>query len=146
MGQYDARTSRGKAREPRLLKAWHTPAQRTLGQRLGSINKSASSASSRHAARDDGVLATRKHMDGGMEMSFIPRTSSKGDEEDDRDEYSGGTARKERVDKGVERFGAGMEKGGKDRDAEGLEGEGRDGRTRRRLVGRSGSKNAFRRR
>lgn len=82
-----------------------------------------------------------------MEMSFIPKTSARAGE-DEQDEYSGGTSRKERqADKKVERFGAGMEKGSAGDDEQGqLEGEGRDGRTRRRLGGRSGSKNAFRRR
>lgn len=92
------------------------------------------------------MLATRKHLDGGMEMSFIPKTTSRGDSEE-RDEYSGGTSKKERAaERKVERFGAGMEKGSARDEDEGLEGEGRDGRTRRRMGGRSGSKNAFRKR
>lgn len=72
-------------------------------------------------------------------MSFIPQTKSRGDR-DERDEHSGGTRRKDRK---IERFGAGMEKG---QEEEEVVGDGRGGRSRRREVGRSASKNAFRRR
>lgn len=85
-------------------------------------------------------------------MSFTPQTSAGADEE--RDEYSGGTARSQRVGaeervprvKKVERFGAGLEKGGADEGGEDLGTMQREGRSKRRDPGRSGSKNAFRRR
>jgi ribosome biogenesis protein ENP2 len=86
-----------------------------------------------------------------MEMSFVPQTTG-GD--DEQDEYSGGTARKERGGAGeereprgkkVERFGAGLEKGGEEQGGEDLGTMQREGRSKRRDPGRSGSKNAFRR-
>lgn len=79
-------------------------------------------------------------------MSFIPQSSKThsnrnrgGEEEEEKDEYSGGTKRKDRK---IERFGAGLEKGQED---EVVEGDLRGGRSRRREVGRSASKNAVRR-
>ncbi|OXG31766.1 ribosome biogenesis protein ENP2 [Cryptococcus neoformans Ze90-1] len=113
----------------------------TFGQRLHSQSKSNSSKIS--ADHDPSILATRRAADGGMEMSFIPSSKSRSgrgagnDSDDDQDEYSGGTRRKDRV----ERFGAGMEKGQVEDD----ELEGRGGRLQRRRPGRSASKNAFRR-
>jgi ribosome biogenesis protein ENP2 len=79
-----------------------------------------------------------------MEMSFIPQSKGRhregdGDDEE-RDEYSGGTRKKDRK---VERFGAGMERGQEEVE---VEESMRKGRTTRRHVGRSASKNAFRRR
>ena len=71
-----------------------------------------------------------------MEMSYIPTRKP---EREDRDEYSGGTARRERGKR--EKFGAGLEKG-EMREEVG----GRGGRTERRHVGRSASKKVFRRR
>ncbi|KAJ1301998.1 hypothetical protein OPQ81_000833 [Rhizoctonia solani] len=72
--------------------------------------------------------------DGGFEMSFIP--SGKSDEPKRKTgKPTGG--------KKVERFGAGMERGGW-REEDPAESE-RNGRTRRRTGVRSGSKNAFRR-
>jgi ribosome biogenesis protein ENP2 len=75
-----------------------------------------------------------------MEMSFIPSGKARRDDAEEQDEYSGGTKRAER-NKKIERFGAGMEKGQMDEET-----SGRGGRTQRRHVGRSASKNAFRRR
>jgi ribosome biogenesis protein ENP2 len=46
--------------------------------------------------------------------------------------------------KGVERFGAGMEKGGEDPNMRALSEQERSGRSQRRRGMRSGSKNAFR--
>ncbi|ODO02887.1 hypothetical protein I350_05728 [Cryptococcus amylolentus CBS 6273] len=112
----------------------------TFGQRLHS--QASKSSKSSAPAHDPSILAMRKAADGGMEMSFIPSSNSRsrkgGDEDgDDQDEYSGGTRRKDRV----ERFGAGMEKGGREDE----EFEDRGGRTQRRRPDRSASKNAFRR-
>lgn len=96
----------------------------------------------------------RRHVDGGMEMSFVPQTNG---DDDEKDEYSGGTARNERKSGGreereprgkkIERFGAGLEKGGEmdDVGGEDLGTMQREGRQKRRDPGRSGSKNAFRR-
>ncbi|OCF71502.1 ribosome biogenesis protein ENP2 [Kwoniella mangroviensis CBS 8886] len=120
--------------------------QPTFGQRLKTSNQS--SRNGKGLGEDPSVLAMRKSADGGMEMSFIPsskpsRSNGPDGEDDEQDEYSGGTRRKDRK---VERFGAGMEKGQLDDDDEGQEGEGRSGRTKRRHPGRSASKNAFRKR
>ncbi|KDN47289.1 hypothetical protein RSAG8_03768, partial [Rhizoctonia solani AG-8 WAC10335] len=71
--------------------------------------------------------------DGGFEMSFVP--SGTLDEPRRR-------TNKPPENKKIERFGAGMERGRRDEDAEESE---RNGRTRRRTGVRSGSKNAFRR-
>ncbi|WWD16216.1 hypothetical protein CI109_100642 [Kwoniella shandongensis] len=127
-------------------------AQPTFGQRLHSSRPSSSktNANGKLAPENDpSVLAMRRSADGGMEMSFIPATSSKrrsgggSDGEDEQDEYSGGTQRKERK---VERFGAGMEKGGGEDEGDDDDLDGRGGRTKRRHPGRSASKNAFRKR
>ncbi|WOO81319.1 Ribosome biogenesis protein enp2 [Vanrija pseudolonga] len=107
----------------------------TFGQRLQASSSKGKAAAS---VVPDGVLAMRRAGDGGMEMSFVPQQTGKG-LADDADEYSGGSFRKR--DK-VERFGAGLEKGGEE-EADVLK-EG--GRTKRRHVERSASKNAFRRR
>lgn len=94
-------------------------------------------------------------------MSFIPQTSSKAAQRENAegDEYSGGSfgrnrdrEREQRL--GIERVGAGLEKrkggagggAGGDDGAEALKGDDRMGRTSRRHIERSGSKNAFRRR
>jgi len=88
----------------------------------------------------------RRAADGGMEMSYIPKAAERGEDrltgEGVEDEYSGGSYRHKK-DK-VERFGAGLEKGGEEPDE--LEGESRAGRTKRRHIARSASKNAFRNR
>ncbi|KAF8526518.1 hypothetical protein BU17DRAFT_74093 [Hysterangium stoloniferum] len=79
--------------------------------------------------------------DGAMEMSWIPSTTA-GD-----DDYSGDEntkSRKPKKVKGVETFGAGMEKGRKPAELEGDEAS-RSGRTKRRSGVRSGSRNVFRR-
>jgi ribosome biogenesis protein ENP2 len=96
-------------------------------------------------AKPEGVLAMRRATDGGMEMSYIPQSRGRGDDAltgDVEDEYSGGSFRHK--DK-VERFGAGLEKGGADDGDDDVEGDARTGRTKRRHIARSASKNAFRR-
>lgn len=77
--------------------------------------------------------------EGGMEMSWVPTPSSKG-----RREERGSGSAKDRKPR-VESFGAGMERGGGERDGRrgGTDAE-RQGRTERRRGGRSGSRNAFR--
>ena len=112
------------------------PKQETFGSRLHHRQKKENSI---RPEQSDGVLAMRRSMDGGMEMSFIPQSSQTREDRDDRDEYSGGTKKKDRK---IERFGAGLERG---LEEETVEGEGRGGRSRRRQVGRSASKNTFRR-
>lgn len=115
----------------------------TFGQRRsqqGSRNRPRGSA-----GRDSSV---RRTVDGGLEMTFIPKTSSSGHDYDDDEPGASRAARKGGRDvgkrKGVESFGAGMERGGEDPEREMSEAE-RKGRTKRRQGMRSGSKNTFRR-
>ncbi|KAL1943819.1 hypothetical protein VTO73DRAFT_3637 [Trametes versicolor] len=108
----------------------------TFGQRrshLGSKGKERASS-----GRDSSVRHTAG---GGIEMTFIPRTTSSGHDYDDAAPLKKG---KDAKRKGVESFGAGMEKGGEDPEHEMSEAE-RKGRTKRRHGMRSGSKNTFRR-
>lgn len=78
----------------------------------------------------------RQNQDGGMEITWTPSASDVHD--------SGGKSRaaKKPNRKGVESFGAGMERGGMD-EFEGSEAQNK-GRTQRRKGVRSGSKNVFR--
>lgn len=81
--------------------------------------------------------------DGGIEMSYMPS----GAVEADSDSYgnkASSRGKKPQLRKGVEVFGAGMEKGGEDPEIALSESE-RKGRTQRRKGMRSGSKNTFRR-
>lgn len=83
--------------------------------------------------------------DGGVEMSWVPSSSSKPMGDDDMLVPGGPGNSKKRQDKrnGVESFGAGMERGG-ERNAN-ISDADRMGRTERRKGVRSGSKNIFRR-
>jgi ribosome biogenesis protein ENP2 len=170
LNQYDPRKLRPDQEKRQLLRAYQyrpqlqagssTPGQSStsssFGQRLHASkrdNDSASSASKNKDPRLENVLAMRRSGDGGMEVSFVPEGSSKsrsksaaGDEDGDADfiqeEFDGG-APKKRVDKKVERFGHGLQRGLEDEEGD-LEGEAKSGRTKRRDPGRSASKNAFR--
>ena len=82
--------------------------------------------------------------DGGVEMTYVPSMEGAPDEYDDRRGAKGSSAKGPSRRKGVEQFGAGMEKGGEDPDVAMSESE-RKGRTQRRKGMRSGSKNTFRR-
>ncbi|KAG8747715.1 hypothetical protein FRC10_011842 [Ceratobasidium sp. 414] len=104
-------------------------------------------ASSRAAEKSERSLGSRAHVnvlgDGGFEMSFVPSGRADSDEEqrNARKCRKGGSG--ESGGK-VERFGAGMERGGRGKEEDVKENE-RYGRTKRRTGVRSGSKNAFRR-
>ncbi|KAF8136954.1 WD40-repeat-containing domain protein [Boletus edulis] len=99
-----------------------------FGQRLVSRQQSKSSA--------EPTSTVRLSADGGMEMTFIP--SGTGDDD------SPAVARKKKeVRKGVEVFGAGMERGVEEPKGGMSESE-RSGRKQRRKGMRSGSKNVFR--
>lgn len=124
---------------------------RSSGSGLGLGNKS-NKATGPGLGADDGVLAMRRGADGGMEMSFIPKGTkdrrpasggrgSGGADEQETDEEDGRRGGKGRGPK-VEKFGAGLEKGGEGKKAEWERG----GRKERRHPGRSASKNVFRRR
>jgi ribosome biogenesis protein ENP2 len=81
--------------------------------------------------------------DHGFEMSWVPSSPKQTDIE--TVVPGGGVQGKQKVKrKGVEVFGAGMEKGGEDPSIDLTESE-RKGRTQRRKGVRSGSKNTFRR-
>lgn len=101
----------------------------SFGQRM-------SSGTNGSKPRRDRTDNTRQGQVGGMEITWTPSASGVED--------SGGTSRggKKSSRKGVESFGAGMERGGVD-EAEIHEAE-KTGRTQRRKGIRSGSKNVFR--
>lgn len=108
----------------------------SFGQRMSG----ATSGSKFRGGRRDTI---RQSEDGGMEISWTPSASAVQDEPE-RDRSSSrksGMAQKAKR-KGVESFGAGMERGGTD-EVEVAEAE-RKGRTQRRKGIRSGSKNVFR--
>lgn len=76
-------------------------------------------------------------------MSWVPSSTSKISDEDAL-VSDGRPAKHGQRRKGVESFGAGLEKGGQEDERQGNEGE-RKGRVQRRKGVRSGSKNVFRR-
>ncbi|TFK41623.1 WD40-repeat-containing domain protein [Crucibulum laeve] len=79
--------------------------------------------------------------DGAMEISWVPSSDARDDEDDSRVGRKGKSKAPQR--KGVEVFGAGMEKGGME--TVDMSESDRQGRTHRRKGIRSGSKNVFRR-
>ena len=107
----------------------------TFGQR----RKSTSTLSSKKN-NEDGAHA-RFGADGAMEMTWTPSTSNVSQGDSIYDD-SPGTKRTQKGKKGVEMFGAGMEKGGVEKPE--LSEMERKGRTQRRKGMRSGSKNVFR--
>ncbi|OCH93959.1 hypothetical protein OBBRIDRAFT_885177 [Obba rivulosa] len=115
----------------------------SFGQRRSALGGSKGKA--RASAGD--AASARQTADGGMEMSWVPSTTA---QDDWSDEGTGTGAKSQRKStqaakrKGVETFGAGMEKGGGDVEYVMSEGD-RRGRTQRRKGMRSGSKNTFRR-
>ena len=108
------------------------------------------SASARQRQRQNDMTSGANHDDehvGSVEVSWVPTTSrSAGEDDDDLVERRPGGHKRASKDtrKGVERFGAGMEKGGENPDMRVLSEQERSGRTQRRRGMRSGSKNAFR--
>ncbi|PIL27694.1 hypothetical protein GSI_10847 [Ganoderma sinense ZZ0214-1] len=115
----------------------------TFGQRRSQLG---SKGKQRASVHDSDI---RHAAEGGMEMTFVPRTSSSGAADDD-DDLGGGKATQRKGKekgpkrKGVEVFGAGMERGGDEPEVEMPESE-RSGRTKRRSGMRSGSRNTLRR-
>lgn len=114
----------------------------TFGQRRSQLGPT---QKTRTSSRDPAV---RQSVGGGLEVTFIPKTVSSGNDYDDDEPGSGRAGKKGGKEvvkrKGVESFGAGMERGGEDPEHEMNETE-RKGRTKRRQGMRSGSKNTFRR-
>lgn len=105
----------------------------TFGQRR--TTKTGSSDKSAVAASDNVKFSA----DGGVEMTFVPSMSADA-EGGERAGSKGKQARR----KGVETFGAGLERGGPEPEVAMAESE-RKGRAQRRRGMRSGSKNTFRR-
>lgn len=101
----------------------------SFGQRLASRQPPKSSAGSSSAVRFSA--------DGGIEMSFVP--SGTGDDDTEKTP----SRKKKDMRKGVEVFGAGMERGTEEPKVEMSESE-RGGRKQRRKGMRSGSKNVLR--
>jgi len=119
------------------------------------------SASAQQRQRQNDTTSGANHDDehvfrkgnGSVEVSWVPTTSrssrsdaAAGEDDDDLVERRPGRNKRASKDtrKGVERFGAGMEKGGEDPDMRVLSEQEWSGRTQRRRGMRSGSKNAFR--
>lgn len=107
-------------------------------------NPSASFGQQRHllqsatpAADNHSGEVVKATEDGGMSISFMPKTTSR----DDRDPNDTARKLKQKKKAGIEYLGAGLERGVER--AEVAEAD-RKGRTHRRKNVRSGSKNAFR--
>ncbi|KAI0317950.1 hypothetical protein OF83DRAFT_1171526 [Amylostereum chailletii] len=119
----------------------------SFGQRRSASNVRAKGSSSKPSA-DEHVV---HKADGGVEMSWVPTQKSRsrgGDGMDVNDDEGASRRGKDKARdqrKGVERFGAGMEKGGEDPAQQVLSEQDRSGRKVRRKDVRSGSKNTFRR-
>ena len=105
----------------------------TFGQRR--MPRSASTAGKSFRAHED---------DDAMEISWVPTSSSGGKDNGDRQSKSTRTIKDSKLRKGVEMFGAGLERGVEDRMEFSNDSE-RKGRSHRRKGVRSGSKNTFRR-
>lgn len=110
----------------------------SFGQRRSHLGASNSKGKGR--AHSD----VRHTADGGMELTFVPRTSASADDYDEGGAGPAGQMKGNPRRKGVEAFGAGMERGGEEPEVQLTDAE-RKGRTKRRQGMRSGSKNTFRR-
>jgi ribosome biogenesis protein ENP2 len=127
----------------------------SFGQRIKNKAQEASASGSKAAKADDPSIISRKLLaDGGMELSFIPKSApakGKGKQvegivEDDYTPDKGTLAReaaREKKRRGIEEFGAGMERGGEEEER--VREEDKQGRQKRRTGGRSASGNTFRR-
>ena len=126
-------------------------AQSTASDRAASRDASFGhrrSATTRHRHKEaennpDGEHIFRKS-DGSAGVSWVPDPRSKLEARAEKGGDMGRGGKPRKAPKGVERFGAGMEKGGVDRNARELSEQERSGRTQRRRGMRSGSKNALR--
>jgi ribosome biogenesis protein ENP2 len=106
------------------------------------------SATTRHRPKETENHPDAEHIfrksDGSVGVSWVPAPRSKSEARAEQDEDMGRGGKPRKAPKGVERFGAGMEKGGGDRNARELSEQERSGRKQRRWGMRSGSKNALR--
>ncbi|KAA1476578.1 hypothetical protein DENSPDRAFT_867342 [Dentipellis sp. KUC8613] len=119
----------------------------TFGQRRSATARTESKSSGFGQAAQEHVV---QKADGTIEMSWVPAPKPKGarghadeDDEDMGGRRGKGKSKERDSRKGVERFGAGMERGGED-PAKTVSEQDRSGRKERRKGVRSGSKNAFR--
>ena len=114
----------------------HTDATSASARKMG--DKTATFGQRRDAPKRAQTMAATSKVgeESGFEMSWVPSSSS------GKDPASRSASRKE-PRKGVEVFGAGMERGGEEKSHAMSENE-RRGRTQRRKGMRSGSKNVFR--
>ncbi|PCH44883.1 hypothetical protein WOLCODRAFT_133416 [Wolfiporia cocos MD-104 SS10] len=113
----------------------------TFGQRRSVLGDPKGKSKERSDVRHTG--------DGGMEVTFVPSNRRHDDDDNLYGEGIGSNGGKKQKDKGkrkgVESFGAGLERGVEEMEVEMSESE-RRGRTQRRKGMRSGSKNTFRKR
>lgn len=129
----------------------------TFGQRVkAGLNASGKSSNSESNPLEAGIISSKHLGGGGMEMSFIPQTASRAnvkgaeaegilDDDWDVGKDKGTLAReaeREKKKKGIEEFGAGMERGGQEEDF--ASEEAKQGRMKRRTGGRMASGNTFR--
>ncbi|TFK71905.1 hypothetical protein BDN72DRAFT_887452 [Pluteus cervinus] len=114
-----------------------TDTQATFGQRRNGPSKTPGSSTWGRNAKgtfDD-------NDDGGMEVSWLPSSTAR-DDSPEAESSKRGKSKKPEKRKGVESFGAGLERGHVQQE---LDENDRKGRTKRRTNVRSGSKNTFRR-
>ncbi|KAJ4468823.1 NUC153 and WD40 repeat-containing nucleolar rRNA processing-related protein [Lentinula aciculospora] len=111
----------------------------TFGQRRAHTSASSYSGGGKRPTHTNKVSIAE---DGGMEMSWVPSANSQS-ENLEKSSGRGKDGNQLSRRKGVEKFGAGMEKGGEE--SVELSESDRKGRVQRRQGNRSGSKNAFRR-
>lgn len=117
-------------------------ANRTFGELSKRSGRTVSRASAAKAVQDN----VKSLGGGGMEYSFIPSTTA---DEEEREEKK--AARKAKLAKETTKkseFGVGLQKGStieRRDEGEDLTGEDREGRKRRRQIGRSASNSAIRR-
>jgi hypothetical protein len=107
------------------------------GKALGDLNK----RSGRTTSRGQKLQRTQQEdrvrvVDGGLEMSFEPSRKRQDADDSERKAKSAATKRKQ------DEIGIGMQKG-RGPEEEHFEGDQRSGRSTRRTIERSGSKNAF---
>ncbi|KAJ9094755.1 hypothetical protein QFC21_005913 [Naganishia friedmannii] len=139
----DVDTSTATARGPK-----------SFGQRLrtsGGAEMRNSGKGGKGKYGDDSIVTMRRTEDGGMEMSFIPSaTAGQGDDNVEGTDYVPDPNKPKKGalpvkgERKVERFGAGLEKGGAPVGSKELSETERSGRQSRRHPGRSASKNVFR--
>ncbi|KAJ6631102.1 hypothetical protein B0H10DRAFT_1866534 [Mycena sp. CBHHK59/15] len=156
LNKFDPRTRPGQ-KNARAQEAYtRTREQNRLAGRLVPMRPASTGANGTRLADRDATFGQRrstttstrggrsqnpKISDGAMEVSWVPSASAGVDANADADADTGSRPRKGR--KGVEVFGAGMEKGYSADDLE-ISEQDRKGRTQRRKGVRSGSKNVFR--